>query len=98
MAGPSGPAGPERERRERVAHQAERPEVPGCEVDGGHAAGVQDRPLLRQVLAGREPGRVEPLVDELLLGLLAHCLQKRAFFFLQILLTVCALRCGARRG
>jgi hypothetical protein len=39
------------------------------EIGPRNGAGVEDGPLLRQVLAGRQAGGVEPPVDELLLGL-----------------------------
>jgi hypothetical protein len=44
-------------------------EVPRREIGLRNGAGVEDGPLLRQVLAGRESGRVEPFVDQLLLRL-----------------------------
>src|SRR5581483_10410466 len=54
---------------ELLLHLAEDAERPSREVGVlGDRAGVQHRPLLRQVLPGRQPGRVEPRVAHLLLG------------------------------
>jgi hypothetical protein len=55
--------------RQRLLDLAEDVEVPGSEVGLRNRAGVQHRPLLREVLARRQPGGIESLVDELLLGL-----------------------------
>src|SRR3954453_12107426 len=44
-------------------------EVPRRKIRLRHGAGVQHRPLLGEVLARGQPGRVEPLVDQFLLGL-----------------------------
>src|SRR6476660_6306820 len=41
--------------RERVLHLTPDPEVPGREIRGGNRTVVQDRPFLREVLAGRDP-------------------------------------------
>jgi hypothetical protein len=53
--------------RDRLLDLAEDLEVPRREIGLRDGACVQDRPLLGQVLAGREPGGVEPFVDQLLL-------------------------------
>ncbi len=54
---------------DRLLDLPEDPEVPGREVGARHGAGVQDGPLLRRVLPGRQTRRIESLFDELLLGL-----------------------------
>ena len=55
--------------RNRFLDLAEDLEVPRREIGLRDGAGVQDGPLLCQVLAGREPSGVEPFVDQLLLRL-----------------------------
>src|SRR6476619_651728 len=55
--------------REGLFDLAEDLEVPRREIGLGNGAGVQDGPLLRQVLPGRESSGIEPLVDQLLLRL-----------------------------
>jgi hypothetical protein len=55
--------------REGLLDLAEDLEVPRREIGLRNGAGVQDGPLLGQVLPGRESGGVEPFVDQLLLRL-----------------------------
>src|ERR1700730_3295667 len=54
-------------KRDRLLDLAEDLEVPRGELGLRNGAGVEDGPLLGQVLARREPGGVEPLVAQLLL-------------------------------
>ena len=54
---------------ERLLDLAEDLEVPRREIRLRNRSRVQHRPLLRQVLPGRQAGRVESLLDQLLLGL-----------------------------
>src|SRR5207245_160302 len=51
--------------RQRALDLAGDPQVPGRDVDLRHRAGVQHRPLLGQVLAGRQAGRVVAGLDHL---------------------------------
>jgi len=51
---------------------AEDAQVPGRQVDVWHGARVQDGPLLREVLAWRQPCRVVPRVEGLALGFRAE--------------------------
>ena len=44
----------------RLLHLAPDPEVPGGQVGVWHRSRVEYRPLVRQVLAGRQPRRIEP--------------------------------------
>ena len=55
--------------REGLFDLAEDLEVPRREIGLRNGAGVQDGPLLRQVLAGRESGGIEPFLDQFLLRL-----------------------------
>ena len=55
-------------QRQRFLDLAEHLEVPGRQIGPRHGAGVEHRPLLRQVLPGRQTCGIESLVDELLLG------------------------------
>src|SRR5262245_19172287 len=55
--------------RDRILDLAEHTELPGGEVGPRHRAGVQHRPLLREVLAGRQSRGVVTGVEHLLLGL-----------------------------
>ena len=54
-------------QRERLLDLAGHLERPGGEVDVRHLARVEHRPLLREVLAGRQAGRVEPRLADLVL-------------------------------
>ena len=56
-----------RERRARLLDLAPDAEVPGREVGVRDRAGVEHRPLVGEVLAGRQPRRVVAGVDDLLL-------------------------------
>src|SRR6187397_3000465 len=56
-------------QRQRLFDLAEDVEVPGCKVGLRHRTGVQDGPLLRQVLTRRQARGIESLLDELLFRL-----------------------------
>jgi len=54
--------------RDLLLDLAEDPELPGCEVDARHVAGVEDGPFLGQVLPRRQARRVVAGGADLVLG------------------------------